>query len=214
MRMPYGNHGADTRRPAYRPGYPGRGQHERGRWDRDHDRHGRDRSWAFGSFGYGYPGWAGNYPYPFVVNPWLDDWSDADQSGNDDQGGYPAENANVGSSYNQGPPYADDGSAGDEQPYAGDNAPAELQQPSAPRQEYGRSTASAAARPEESLTVIFKDGRAPETVQNYMISSNALTVLDRDHHEQIPLDQIDVAATQKANRARGMSFQVPAPAGD
>lgn len=119
----------------------------------------------------------------------------------------------MGPSYDQGPPYADEGGAGDGQPYVGNYAPADAQPPSTPRQSY-RGTDSASAAPEESLTVVFNNGRAPEKMQNYMISSSALTVLDRDHHEQIPLDQVDVAATQKANRARGISFQIPAPAGD
>jgi hypothetical protein len=58
--------------------------------------------------------------------------------------------------------------------------------------------------------VIFKNGRASETMQNYMVNSRALTDLDQQHYEQIPLDQIDVAATEQANRARGLDFQVPA----
>src|SRR5579872_383056 len=74
MRLPYGNHGSDTRRPAYRPSHHGN-SHEG--WDRD--RHDRRRSWAFGPYGYGYPGWAGYSPYPFVIDPGFYDWDDTDQ---------------------------------------------------------------------------------------------------------------------------------------
>ncbi len=75
---------------------------------------------------------------------------------------------------------------------------------------YAGSTATSAAPPLQPLTVIFKNGRASETMQNYMVNSRALTDLDQQHYEQIPLDQIDVAATEQANRARGLDFEVPA----
>lgn len=63
---------------------------------------------------------------------------------------------------------------------------------------------------QQPLTVIFKNGRPPEMIQNYMMSSRTLTDLDRQHYEQIPLDQIDVAATEQLNRTRGVDFQIPA----
>jgi hypothetical protein len=46
-------------------------------------------------------------------------------------------------------------------------------------------------------------------MQNYMLNSKTLTNLDRQHYEQIPLNQIDVAATQQANRVRGLEFRIP-----
>lgn len=205
--MPYGDHGIDTRRPAYRPGYPGHGPQQHHGWDHDRDHHRRHGSWGFGSYAYGYPGWAGYYPYPFV-SPWLDDWSDTDESSADQP--YSAEAA---PGYDQGPPYADYGDSGDAQQY-GSYAPAEPRMPAIPRQPYGELPGSASIAPEEPLTVVFNNGRAPQKIQNYMISSNALTDLDKDHYEQIPLDQIDVAATRNANRAHGVSFKVPASSGD
>lgn len=62
---------------------------------------------------------------------------------------------------------------------------------------------------EEPLTLIFKNGRAPERIQNYIMNSSTLTNLDRQHYEQIPLDEIDMAATEQTNRTRGVDFQVP-----
>jgi hypothetical protein len=62
--------------------------------------------------------------------------------------------------------------------------------------------------------VIFKSGRAPVTIQNYMLNATSLTDLDGGHFEKIALDQIDVAATEKANRSRGIDFQVPVPSHD
>jgi hypothetical protein len=51
-------------------------------------------------------------------------------------------------------------------------------------------------------------------MQNYMITAKILTDLDSRHYEQIPIDQIDVAATQQANRAAGVGFEIPGPSGD
>ena len=62
---------------------------------------------------------------------------------------------------------------------------------------------------QHSLTVIFKNGRAPEKIGNYMVNSKTLTDLDQDHYEEIPIDQIDVAATEQSNRVHGLHFEVP-----
>jgi hypothetical protein len=77
-----------------------------------------------------------------------------------------------------------------------------------PRSAYAGSTDSSAFA-EQPITVIFKNGRTPESMQNYMVNSQALTDLDQQHYEQIPLDQIDIAATEQANRTRGLDFEVP-----
>jgi hypothetical protein len=62
---------------------------------------------------------------------------------------------------------------------------------------------------EQPLTVIFKTGRAPVKMQNYMMTAKVLTDLDSQHYEQIPLDQIDFAATQRVNGSTGVGFQIP-----
>ena len=62
---------------------------------------------------------------------------------------------------------------------------------------------------EEPLTIIFKNGREPQKIRNYMMDSKSLTNLDAQHFERIPLDQIDIAATVKVNRVKGVDFQVP-----
>lgn len=63
--------------------------------------------------------------------------------------------------------------------------------------------------PERPLTVIFNDGHAPQKMENYMLTAKILTDLDAQHYQEIPLDQIDVAATEQANRSNGVDFQVP-----
>jgi hypothetical protein len=90
-----------------------------------------------------------------------------------------------------------------QQPY--EEAPA----PSGARPAYPGPAASTALRPQEPLTLIFKTGREPEKIQNYIMNSTSLTNLDQHRFEQIPLDQIDIAATEQFNHARGVEFRVP-----
>ncbi|MGH9589602.1 MAG: hypothetical protein ACRD25_04370, partial [Terracidiphilus sp.] len=86
----------------------------------------------------------------------------------------------------------------------------------APESHFSVSGLSAASAPalEGPLTVIFKGGRVPEQMQNFMLTANALTDLDADHYEQIPLDRIDMPATARANRAGGLEFRVPGASRD
>ncbi len=51
-------------------------------------------------------------------------------------------------------------------------------------------------------------------VQNYLMTAKVLTDLDSQHYEQIPLDQIDLAATLRFNSAAGVDFQVPGASRD
>lgn len=207
--------GFSHRGPAHRPPYqPGIGDHRRdgwdgghrGGWDHDHD-HWR-RGWFGGTYAYGYPGWpVYGYPYPYVIDPGFYDWGNTGDYGNDQ--------AAAANSY---PPNSDYGDPQQpEQPY---DAPPPYSQPASPQQyqpepspgaarpAYSGSSSSSSA-PEQRLTLIFKDGRAPQTMQNYMMNSKQLTCMDPQHFEQIPLDQIDIAATVKANRANGLDFVVP-----
>src|SRR3984885_2272840 len=58
---------------------------------------------------------------------------------------------------------------------------------------------------EDAVTLIFKDGRPPEQIHNYAMTRTTLYVRDQ-HHRDIPLDQLDFGATQKANRDAGVDF--------
>jgi hypothetical protein len=188
-RVPYRGPGYAARRPLYRPAYGNRFSS----WNRNR----RRGPWTAGSFGYGYPGWA-RYPYPFVIDPGFYNWGDSGDSG------YGSNGAATG--YADATPIAgyDSGPEPMQEPSYAQAAPADA---SMPRPAYAASNAAAAEQP---ITVIFKNGRTPETMQNYMVNSRALTDLDQQHYEQIPLDQIDVAATEQANRVRGLQFQIPA----
>ncbi len=146
-----------------------------------------------------YQGWAG-YPYPYVIDPGFYDWGNSDHSGNGSDAapaqGYADAAPNAG--YEAGPEPMP------EPPYS--QAP--LADARMARPAYaGRSTA--APEPEQAITVIFKNGRASENIQNYLMNSTTLTNLDGQRYEQIPLNDIDLAATGQANRSRGVSFEIP-----
>jgi len=164
------------------------GNRDRDRWDR------RRRSFNnwYTSI---YPTWVG---YPYLTDSGFYDWGDSDDSENAQSGAVPDDAA----------PYPDYGYGAPDEPaqegYAGELPPwnSQWQQPAA-------GEGSASLGPEQPLTVIFKNGRAPVKMQNYMMTTKVLTDLDSQHYEQIPLDEIDVAATQRANSAAGVGFEVP-----
>jgi hypothetical protein len=130
---------------------------------------------------------------PNFYNLGLYDWGDSDNSAYDSSGpgNYQSDQA-----YDQNgpaplyPPYPDQGYA-------------------APGEQPAFAAPVAPSAPEQFLTVIFKSGRAPIMVRNYLMTTKVLTDLDSQHYEQIPLDQIDLAATQRINSAAGLDFQVP-----
>jgi len=136
---------------------------------------------------YTYPNWAG---YPYLINPnlynlGLYDWSEPD----DTAYANPQPSLDQPDQNPYPPPYPDSGYA-----YA-----APPPQPAA----------SAPLASEQPLTVVFKTGRTPIKVQNYMMTATVFTDLDPQHYEQIPLDQINLAATQLFNSAAGVDFQIP-----
>ncbi|MGD0941597.1 MAG: hypothetical protein ABR905_18015 [Terracidiphilus sp.] len=61
---------------------------------------------------------------------------------------------------------------------------------------------------EEAVTIVFKDGRPAEQIHNYILTRSTLFVGDGQRRE-IPTDQLDLAATAKANRDAGVDFQLP-----
>jgi hypothetical protein len=143
---------------------------------------------------YSYPNWLG-YGFPYLVNPWLwpgtYDWWDSDD----------AANGQIAPAADYGAPYPDQ--------TPGQGYPGDLPPWSAPEEQDGGMAVASAPLVEEPLTVIFKSGRASMRMQNYMVTAKVLTDLDSRHYEQIPLDQIDVAATRRVNGEAGVEFQVP-----
>ena len=64
---------------------------------------------------------------------------------------------------------------------------------------------------EDAVTLIFKDGRPSEQIHNYILTAKTLYVKD-EHHRIIPVEQLDLAATEKANLDAGVEFRLPSPA--
>lgn len=68
--------------------------------------------------------------------------------------------------------------------------------------------------PSAALTLVFKDGHSQQ-IRNYAMTQTTLYVLDdaaSGHRPEIPLNLINVAATEKMNRDAGVDFNVPAAA--
>ena len=163
-------------------------------------RHGRDRGGGRDRDRFGFDGFYGWPGYPYL--PWWD-WGYPFLWDNwDDSGGYDAQPGNdAAQAY---PEYAP-------APYDPAPEPSQPQQPAAPWP-YSRPAPSESPAPppapEAPVTLVFKDGRPHEQIRNYLMTATTLSVLDQ-HRREIPVDQIDLAATVKLNRESGVDFNVP-----
>jgi hypothetical protein len=94
------------------------------------------------------------------------------------------------------------------QGYAGPPYP----EPPGPGDPYRPAYGAAAPAPEpestDAVTLVFKDGRPTQQIHNYLLTRSTLYVRDQQRHE-IPVDELDLPATQKLNRAAGVEFQLP-----
>ena len=172
----------------------------RGGWDhrrRDRD---RDRFGVYGLYGLGgYPFWPGwGWGYPYLPDYW------------DSPGDYDSYDSDPGSNYAAAQPYPDYSSGPYEAPPDQDEAD---QQPSYTPWPYSRpappnAQPASAPPPEAPVTLVFKDGRPNERIHNYLMTATTLSVLDQ-HRQDIPVDQIDLAATAKVNRDAGVEFALP-----
>jgi hypothetical protein len=61
---------------------------------------------------------------------------------------------------------------------------------------------------EDAVTIVFKDGRPNEQIRNYALTRTALYIT-AGKVRTIPVDDIDLAATEKANAKAGVDFQLP-----
>lgn len=77
------------------------------------------------------------------------------------------------------------------------------------RQAQTPTEAPAPAKPEPATVLVFRDQHQQE-ITNYAISGSTLWVLN-DHvvAKKIPLTDLDLTATAKANDERGIEFQIP-----
>jgi len=151
--------------------------------------------------------YAANYPYAY--GPWLtpgyptvldydDDYDDSGAQQGAATGAYP----------DQG--YGDDGGYGAAQD-AGPPPGAQYLGPwpgTPPANAAPPAPQPSATFPDDGITLIFKDGRPAMHAHNYVLTRNAIFVGDA-RGVTIPLSQLDLDATAKANRDAGVDFEIP-----
>ena len=113
-----------------------------------------------------------------------------------DGGAYYDDSANDNSANVSGP----DAQSYDNQPAAQDQPVQE--EPAQP------STVEPTLYDSDAVTLVFKDGRPSEQIHNYILTRTAVYVTDA-HHREIPVADLDLAATEKANREAGVDFKLP-----
>lgn len=158
-----------------------------------HDGHHHNHTYPYAGF---------YYPYYPVIDPYMysgpmDAGPNGDQAESDDQ-------------YQGGPTIFDRRGPGGpapnnyypSQPPAALNPSAEAPATSAPAGE------GAPEQPEPSTILVFKDGHKLE-VENYAIVGTNLFDLSAGHRQKIPIADLDVTATQKANEDQGIEFKLP-----
>ncbi len=149
------------------------------------------------SYGYGYPlgyGVTGWFGPDFLDYP--DGYTDA---------GYPQTPQNAYGYAPAAQPYS--GSDGSQAGYAA--APAERSpNQDAYRPAYQKTQAQPEPTAEDALTLVYKDGRPQEQIHNYLLSKTTLHVWDGRHRE-VAVDDLDLVAMVRVNRAAGVDFQLP-----
>jgi len=138
------------------------------------------------------PGWAGYAPW-LGLGYWDD--SEADASGYEDSQ----------ATADQAPPYYNGYDPQSDPQFAGPDYGEQAQQP---RPYY---QPSAPALPQEAVTLVFKDGRPSEQIHNYLLSRDKISIWDQ-HPREVPLNQLDLDATEKINRDAGIDFNLPGAA--
>jgi hypothetical protein len=76
------------------------------------------------------------------------------------------------------------------------------------RPEY-HNDSSGAVHAQPATTLVFNDGRPNMQVHNYVLTSTVLYNLDGDTETEIPLSEINLQATEQANRSAGVDFSLP-----
>ena len=163
--------------------------------DRDRFRDRRFRSFGFRNncFGFGC-GWGFGYPYlGGGIDPywWWDSGSSYDQ---DQQNQIDTANQMNAQSLEEQRMRQQDDPPGDQDAYARSAPPPPTRQ--------------ADAQPTSATVLVFRDQHKQE-VQNYAIVGRTLWTFAPQHTQKIPLSDLDLPATTKANDERGVDFRVP-----
>ncbi len=151
--------------------------------------------WGWGAYGYPYA-WGWGYPWGYGDLGWYDTGGYLDQY-------YAPQN------------YANDYQNSDQQNEM------QAQQDQIDRlndevanlreQREAQSRASRVPQPttkSESTQLVFRD-KHTEEIQNYAVVGQTLWVLSQQRARKIPVEELDLPATEKANEARGVEFSIP-----
>ncbi len=171
---------------------PGWGFHGRPFGDGFHHHHFYP-GWGWGWGGYWYPyAWGWGYPWAYGDLGWYDN------------GGYATQyytQENYSNQYQDSEAQAQQ----DEIDRLNDEV-ANLRE-----QRESESRASRAPRPpkqSESTELVYRD-KHTEEIQNYAVVGQTLWVLTQQRARRIPIAELDVPATERANEARGIEFSIP-----
>src|SRR5579862_3540 len=180
-----------------------RGRDGFGRGFRGRDGFGRGR-FGWNRFGncYGYGCWGG-YPYGWgggYYDPWLWDWWDSDSSyDNDYNDNLAIANQMDEESYErQQQMLRQEQADGDQDLYA-QRAPSRNDPP--PIRQQGSDMFPA-------TVLVFRDQHQQE-IRNYAIVGETLWNFAPQHTQKIPLSELNLPATEKANDDRGVTFRIP-----
>ena len=153
--------------------------------------------------GFGCRGYAYGYPYWGYYDPWLWDWWNSDSSYDQDYNNNLAiANEMNQQSLAQQQMWRQEESDGDQDSYA----------PRSYSAQPALSTQRPAADPPSPIipltVLVFRDQHQQE-IQNYAIVGQTLWNFASQRTQKIPLADLDLAATEKANDDRGVTFRLP-----
>ena len=147
--------------------------------------------------GYGYPWWGAGY-----YDPWLWDWSGDDaQFDADYNNNLAVANQMNEQSLEQQQMLRQEAADGDQDAYI----------PRRPPDPAPRNSASNEQQPSPVVSptvLVFRDQHQQE-IQNYAIVGQTLWSFSAGRTRKIPLSDLDLPATEKANDDRGVTFRVP-----
>ncbi len=179
----------------------------RGIANRGHSRNGiRLRTYGFNNRCYGYP-CRGGYAYPWAYGGFYDPywWWDSDSSYDDDYNQDVATAAQMNrDNLDEQRMLRQEESDGDQDAYA--------QAPRAPRAMRPGNARDKDPQPGAAImantVLVFRDEHKQE-VSNYAIVGQTLWNFAPGHTQKIPLSDLDLPATTKANEELGVTFRVP-----
>lgn len=76
------------------------------------------------------------------------------------------------------------------------------------KQQSATVAVSAPTQPSTPVTLVFKDGRPPEKIHNFLVTAGTLYVMDQQRQD-IPIAELDLTETARVNRQAGVEFSVP-----